>query len=478
MEREEFEQIDSIFHPESIAVLGASPDSPTIGNVYVDGLLSAGFTGRIYPVNPKGGEIQGLKIYRSLMDIPYPVDYVISSIPREGALPLLDDCIAKKVKTVQFFTAGFREADMVAGRGVEEEMLAKARQGNFRIVGPNCVGTCSPEVKMPLGPLAIMGDKVGTVGYLCQSGGLSEKVAELGISRGIDYSKGVSLGNGIDLDVTAFLDYLATDDKTQIIGIYMEGVNDGREFLRVLESTTRKKPVVIYKGGATKSGAEAAISHTGSLTTDAAIWSAVFKQAGAIEAQSIEEIADNILLLQNIKDCPGNDVTIIAGLAGGGGGACVSATDECVKVGLNVPSLQEKTRRGVAEICGEVGTILHNPVDVGPRGWSNPETFGRVLEIVTNDPKANLVLVHEDMFRFKQLKIPWEAVRRINEFVIEIGQRKPVVVVMPYGASNEVRWEMERMLIQAKIAVYPSFKRAAQAILNVRRYLLRRDHRS
>ena len=465
-----FRELDCIFYPKSIAVVGVSPDKQTVGNSYAAGLLAAGFAGNIYPVNPKGGEFQGLKIYPSLAAIPYPVDYVIVSIPKQSVLQLLDECIVKRVKAVQFFTAGFREEDAISGYKLEQEMLGKARQGGFRIIGPNCVGIYSPEARIPLGPLAILGS-AGKVGFLCQSGGIAEKVAELGISRGINYSKGVSLGNGVDLDGSDFLEYLTADSKTQVIGAYLEGIKDGHHFFHVLKDATTVKPVIVLKGGRTNVSAKAALSHTGSLTTRAAIWTTLLKQAGAIEVYSVEELTDSLLLFQQLEGyAGGNRVAFISGLAGGGGGVCVSATDACIEFGLHVPLLSAKTQQELKATCGSVGTILHNPVDIGPRGWSEPQILRKVLEIIAADPVIDLIMVHEDIYRFRKIGVPWEMVKKFNEVIIEIKQNKSIVIVLPHGVTDEARKEIDQMLCRAKIAVFPTSERAAKAIFNLSQY--------
>ena len=190
--QELLQELKPVFYPQSIAVIGASPKNWNAGSGWVQGLVAAGFRGNIYPVNPRGGEMLGLKIYANLMAIPGNVDYVLVAIPREAVPSLLDECAAKRVKVVHFFTAGYGELGDATGRRLEEGMVQKARQGGFHIIGPNCIGNYCPESRVPLGAEGLLGEK-GTVGFLSQSGGIAGKLAEIGIGRGIARGKGERL---------------------------------------------------------------------------------------------------------------------------------------------------------------------------------------------------------------------------------------------------------------------------------------------
>ena len=216
-------------------------------------MKSAGFPGLIYRIGSSGGRIGDLEIFPTRRLIPGEIDYVIVAVPRQSALELLDDCAAKNVKAVHFFTAGFSETDTQQGRKLEEQMLEKARQGNVRIIGPNCIGVYCPEHKTPF-LMGILGES-GSVGFVSQSGGIATKLATIGMARHINYSKGVSFGNGIDLDAGDFLQYLAADPKTKVIGAYLEGTRDGARLFNTMKEVARAKPLVVWKGGRTEAGA-------------------------------------------------------------------------------------------------------------------------------------------------------------------------------------------------------------------------------
>ena len=403
------------------------------------------------------------------MSIPGAVDYVLVSVPRQSVLSLLDDCAAKRVKVVTFFTAGFGETGDSAWKETEEAMLAKAHKGGFRIIGPNCLGVYSPECRLPL--IEGMMGTPGIVGFISQSGGVAAKLISLGISQGINYSKGVSFGNGIDLDAIDFLEYLAVDPKTKVIGIYIEGVKDGHRFFNTMKETAKVKPLIIWKGGRTEAGARATASHTGSLTSSATVWSTAITQAGAIEVYSLEEFVDTLLLFQQIGSWHGNNIAIITGLCGAGGGATVSAADTCTQFGLDLPPTSSQTKTKLMNLLGSIGSILHNPLDITPT-LGSPITLEKVMEIITADPAIELILAQEDVELILAYANNKEQFQQLNNVFLNFAQRqnKPIIIVLPPGNAETERLELARRLNQGRIAVFPSIARAAKAIANMRQY--------
>jgi len=465
---EKLKELEPVFYPKSIAVVGASAASIKAGSLWVWSLKSAGFPGRIYPVGSSGGRIADLEIFPNLRLVPREIDYVIVSIPRQSVLELLDDCAAKNVKAVQFFTAGFSEVD-TQGRKLEEQMLEKARQGHIRIIGPNCIGVYCPEHKIPF-PLGILGES-GPVGFVSQSGGIATKLVTTGIARHINYSKVVSFGNGIDLDAGDFLQYLAADPKTKVIGAYLEGTRDGAHLFNTMKEVAKVKPLVIWKGGRTEAGAQAAMSHTGSLASSAAIWSAMLKQAGAIEVHSLEELTDTLLIFQQLRHWQGNSAAIIGGLADGGGGNSVAAGDACMENGVKVPPLSLETKQELSKLLGEVGSILRNPVDVSQAQFRGLAALFQAIDLIARDTVIDTVLIQEDI----DILLPiysQKGLEEINEFFIELGSRqnKPIVVVLPPGSAEPERLQIEQKLLAASIPVFCSMERAAKAIYRLNQY--------
>jgi acyl-CoA synthetase (NDP forming) len=466
---EKLREFEPIFYPQSIAVIGASATSIKAGSLWVMDLRSAGFPGVIYPVGSSGGRLGDLEILPNLRLVPGEVDYVIVAIPRQSVLELLDDCAAKKVKGVQFFTAGFSETDTQQGRNLEEQMLEKARRANMRIIGPNCIGVYCPEHRIPF-LMGILGES-GSVGFVSQSGGIATKLVTIGIARHINYSKGVSFGNGIDLDASDFLQYLAADPRTEVIGAYLEGTRDGTRLFNTMKEVARVKPLVVWKGGRTEAGAQAAMSHTGSLASSAAIWSAMLKQAGAIEVHSLEELTDTLLIFQQLGHGRGTRAAIIGGLADGGGGNSVAAGDACMENGLKVPPLPSETKQELSKFLGEVGSIFRNPVDVSQAQFRGLPTLFKAIDLVTRDTTSDIVLVQEDT----EILLPiysWKGLEEINDFLIELRgkQNKPLIIVLPPGSAEEKRAQIEQKLLAASIPVFCSMERAAKAIYRLNQY--------
>ena len=470
MFEEKLEEFEPIFYPKSIAVVGTSANEKKVGSRWVKGLISAGFHGLIYPIGSREGSISGLKIFPNLRLVPGEIDYVIVAIPRQSVLEFLDDCIAKKVKVVQFFTAGFSETGKVEGHELEDKMLRKARQGGIRIIGPNCAGIYCPETKVPCGPSSEGRIGIsGSVGFISQSGGIVVKLMQLGIARHINYSKGISFGNGVDLDASDFLQYLAADSKTTVIGAYLEGTRDGCRLLETMKEVAKIKPLIVWKGGRTEIGAQAAMSHTGSLASSASVWSVALKQARAIEVHNLEELADALLIFQQLRFWQGNNVAIIGGLADGGGGISVSVSDACVESGLELPLLSKKTRRELTNLLGEVGSILRNPIDVSQAGRHGLSTLFQAIELVVQDPVIELVLIQEDI---DVILSYWAEAERVNDFLIDLRskQGKPLVVALPPGSAEPERLEIEQGLLKASIPVFPTMERAAKAIMAINKY--------
>lgn len=459
-------ELRPVFHPGSIAVVGATADEHKSGSKWVLGLRAAGYRGALYPVSPRGGSIAGLTIYPSLESVPGDVEHVIASVPVASALQLLDECIRKHARVVMFFTAGFAETGSDAGRELEKVMLEKARAAGLRIIGPNCIGSYCPGERIPLGPAAPGRLGIpGKIGFISQSGGIAAKLVENGIARRICFSKGVSVGNSIDLDAADFLEYFGGDADTNAVGVYLEGTRDGRRLFRTLRSVCSLKPVVVWKGGRTAAGAAAARSHTGSMASSAPVWSAALRQAGAIEARSLEELTDCLLLLQQLGAIRVRNVAVVGGLADGGGGISVSGSDACNDNALAVPELSTGTKETLQQLIGEVGSILRNPVDVSPAQFRGPETLFRALEVVAHEPGIDVILLQEDMDIMLSFLGRAET-QVINTYLATLPKAcgKPLVMVLPSGSAEAERVEVEGRLLAAGVPVFPTMARAARAL--------------
>ncbi len=459
-------ELRPVFHPRSIAVVGATADARKSGSKWILGLRTAGYSGALYPVSTHGGTIAGLDIFRSLESIPGDVEHVIASVPAASALQLLDECIRKHARVVMFFTAGFAETGSPQGAALEKAMLEKAQAAGLRIIGPNCIGSYCPAERIPLGPAAPGRLGIpGQTGFISQSGGIAAKLVENGIARRIGFSKGVSVGNSIDLDAADFLEYFAGDTSTNAVGLYLEGTRDGRRLFGALRDVCRVKPVVVWKGGRTAAGAAAARSHTGSMASSAPIWSAALHQAGAIEVRSLEEMGDCLLLLQMLGAVRIQNVAVVGGLADGGGGISVSGSDACNDNDLTLPRLSDTTRQMLQQLIGDVGSILRNPIDVSPAQFRGPDALFLALEAIARETGIDLILLQEDVdIMLSFLGQP--ETREINAFLTEFPQAsgKPLLMVLPQGSAEVERVELENEFLDAGVPVFPTMERAARAL--------------
>ena len=354
--------LDHMFHPRSIAIVGVSQDLPKfwIKMLYFDSLINSGYPGQIYLVNPKGGEMAGFPIYRTLSEIPGPVDHVVVSIPAKYTPQLMEECMAKDVRVVHMFASGFAETGEPDRIALQDQIVETARKGGIRIIGPNCLGIYYPKGGIGLSP--DFPKDPGSIGYLCQSGGNVDFMVRHAAARGLRFSRVVSYGNACDINESDLLEYFAEDPETKVVAAYIEGVGDGRRFAQAIRKAASAKPVVVFKGGYTDGGLRAAASHTGSLAGTDAVWDGVIKQVGAIRVYCIEEMVDMLVALLRMTPPKGRNTCII----GNGGGASVMATDEIERAGLRVATMPLEIREKLKEFIDLANSMLRNPIDAGP----------------------------------------------------------------------------------------------------------------
>ncbi len=346
--------LDYVFHPRSVAVVGVTKQRPGFAGIGTTFMLAMKELERenLYAVNPKYDEIEGMRCYPSIRDIEGPVDHVISSVPVRSVEQLVDDCIAKGVRSLHFFTAGFAETGEEGMAEMEAEVVSRAVKAGIRVIGPNCMGLYVPEERLtfthgtPTEP--------GPVGGISQSGGNAIDFVMTAAARGIRYSKVVSYGNAADLGECELLDYLADDPQTEIITAYIEGVRDGGRFFEVMKRAAAAKPVIVLKGGRTEAGGRATMSHTASLAGSAAVFDALCRQANAVRVDSVDEMADLAVAFRYMGVPKGKGVAVV----GGGGGFSVFAADEIDEAGLECPVLPERTQAQIREFTPAAGTSV------------------------------------------------------------------------------------------------------------------------
>ena len=349
------EQIKYLFEPRSIAVLGASRDRSKIGYAVFNNVRSGGYQGRIYPINPVGGDIEGTPVCRNILDIGEEVDLACITIPAKFVPDAVRQCAARGVKHCVIITSGFSE---IGNFEEEKRIVSDARAGGMRILGPNVFGIYSSQAC--LNATFVSGDiPKGHLAMITQSGALGLTLVGQASVENIGLSALVSVGNKSDIDESDLLTYLCDHENTRIILMYIEGIRNGEKFLRAVRRTTLKKPVLVIKSGRSEKGARAAASHTGSLAGSDEVFDDVLRQCGALRVESTKEAFNWAMLLAN-NPLPGGDNTVIIT---NGGGAGVMATDACEKYGVNLYDDPQDLKKVFSPVIPTFGSTK-NPIDI------------------------------------------------------------------------------------------------------------------
>ncbi len=373
--------IKYLFEPRSVAVIGASHSPGKVGYQLLDNICFSKFPGRVYPINPKGGEILGYPVYRSLSEVKDEIDLACISVPAQLAVPAVEECGKKKVKFLAVITSGFAEVGNIEA---EHKMLEIARASGMRILGPNIFGifSAASPINATFGPKEI---SHGRVAIITQSGALGIAMIGKTTVEKIGLSAMVSVGNKSDLDESDLLEYLIPDPGTGIIMMYIEGIKDGERFIRVLKRATQVKPVVVIKAGRSKRGALAAASHTGSLTGSDLVFDAVVKQCGALRAESLEEAFNWTRFLADTPLPSGENTVIVTN----GGGIGVMATDASEKFQVNLYDEPAAMRETFSQVTPDFGS-LKNPIDL--TGQAKAVQYQIALSAALQNPNMHSII--------------------------------------------------------------------------------------
>ncbi len=376
--------LDFLFRPKAVAVVGASREPGKVGHTVLENLLSAGFRGAIYPVNPKAQEILGLKVYPSVSAIPGEVELAVIAVRAPLVPQVIEECGKKGVRAAVILSAGFRETGR-EGAQLEREVLAKAQKFGLRIVGPNCLGVLDTYARLNV-TFAAVKPLRGAVGFFSQSGALCLHLLEWSRAEKVGLSRFVSLGNKCDVSEVECLRALGEDPHTRVILGYLEGIDDGRAFVEVAREVSCKKPVVIFKSGVTGAGARAASSHTGSLAGSEQAFSAAVKKARVIRAATLQEFFDQALFFALQPPMGGPAVAVLTNSGGPG----IVAADAIERSALEIPTLGPETVDKLRKILPPYAAF-YNPVDVA--GDADAERYEKALQILLEDPKINGILI-------------------------------------------------------------------------------------
>ncbi len=391
--------LESIFSPESVAVVGASTTPGKVGHDIFANILRGGFSGTLFPVNPGARSVLSVKAYPSVSAIQDPVDLAIVILPPPLALKAVEDAVEKGVNGIVIVSAGFREVG-AEGRRIEDRIVSICRERGVRVVGPNCLGVINPQPEVRLNAsFSARMPKPGNISFISQSGALCTAVLDFAADRDFGFSKFISIGNKADVDELDLLQYLHEDPHTEVIILYLEELRRGPEFIEAVKEITsgfRRTPVLVIKSGRTAAGAQAAASHTGALAGSEAVYDAIFQQAGIIRAETIDELFDfanafaykteSALGKTRRKVPTGNRVAIVTNAGGPG----IVATDMTVSAGLQLARFAPETVEALASHLPKTAN-LNNPVDV--IGDASQDRYESALQAVIADEGVDGALV-------------------------------------------------------------------------------------
>ncbi|MCX8184915.1 MAG: CoA-binding protein [Sulfolobales archaeon] len=450
-------QVEFFFTPKVVAVVGASRKPGKVGYELLKNLKEL-FKGNLYAINPEAREILGVPCYSTLLDIPEEVDVVVISVPAERVSEVAEEAGRKGVKGLIVISGGFKETGP-EGAEREKKLVEIVKKYGMRLIGPNCVGVYVPKTGM--NTLFLSKERQGYpahgfIAFASQSGAFGSAVLDWAAMKGIGISKFVSYGNKADVDEVDVLLYLRDDEDTRVITLYVEGIEKGREFFKVLREVTKYKPVIVLKSGRTEAGARAASSHTGSLAGSDAIYDSIFKQSGAVRAYSMEELFDLAIGLATQPPAAGGRVAVLTV----GGGSGVMATDALSELGLSVPRLSESTVGRLRKVLLPFASP-YNPVDV--TGSAVDEHLVEAIEILlTSDDKIDAVMwLPYYMVPGITPELNRKFLDRVRKVFRETGRVVPIVGVATGGSYTATyAKEAESM----GIPMYISPERAARVI--------------
>lgn len=435
--------LDPFFNPKAIALVGASPKLSSWGFIVAMNIIQNNYLGRFYPVHPTAQEVIGHKVYPTILDIPPDVrlDLVIIIIPARFVFSIIEQCHIRDVKHVVIITGGFGETGN-EGRLLEDRLSTYARQHHIRLIGPNGMGIVSTRVNLTAVMWPVYGLRKGVMSFISQSGNIGTIGISVASRRGIGLNTYVSAGNMADLSMSDFLEYFGRyDEKTKILGFYVEGIKDARRFVRLVKEISKSKPIVLLKAGGTDAGQRAALSHTGAISGDDRVFKNVLESAGAIVVDSLEEMFDLVLALSRWVGpkwkFPKGKVIILTR----GGGWGVMASDACSRHGITLERLNEELNKRIDQIL--------------PPFWSHGNPIDTVASLNLNDVVEIITAIFEEMTDI-------EAVLLLGvgsfSYLASLAKASPLVPE-EHKPSLSMIGDLETSMFQSILALSEKYKR-------------------
>ncbi|MGA2308664.1 MAG: acetate--CoA ligase alpha subunit [Candidatus Bathyarchaeia archaeon] len=438
--------LDKIFNPKSVAVIGASDEEGSVGYALMKNFTESGFGGHVFPVNLKKTEVLGLKAYANVEQVPEPVDLAVIATPARTVPDVLEQCGRAGIDGIIVISAGFKEIGP-EGRALEERITEIKKKYNMRIVGPNCLGVIRPIMHLNATFISKM-PKPGNIAFISQSGALGTAILDWAMHENIGFSNFVSLGSMIDVDFGDLMDYFGTDPKTKSILMYIEGITDARKFMSAARHFARTKPIIVVKAGKFSESAKAAASHTGSLTGEDMIYDKAFKRAGMVR---VEEIADlfNCAAVLGMQPIPrGPNLAIITNAGGPG----VMATDSLIAQGGTLAKLSDKTMEVLNSVLPHFWS-RGNPIDI--LGDAKADRYRAVVEACLNDDNVDGIVI---IYTAQAVVEPVEVAKSLAELIRSRTYQNKTILTsfMGYGAVEEAN----RIFIDNNIPTYSTPEQA------------------
>ncbi len=382
--RYNYNPLDFMFAPKSVALIGASEKEGSVGRTLLWNLISHPFGGTVFPINPKRKNVLGIKAYSSIKDLPEIIDLAVIATPAVTVPNIIRDCVSAKVKGAIIISAGFREIG-AQGIELEQEVLTEARKGNLRIVGPNCLGLMCPPTGLNAS-FASTSARTGNVAFISQSGAFCTSILDWSLKENLGFSAFISVGSMLDVNWGDLIYYLGDDPLTKSIVIYMESIGDARSFISAAREVALTKPIIVIKGGRTEEAAKAASSHTGALTSSDKVLAAAFRRCGVLQVDTVKEVFNVAELLAKQPRPKGRRLSILTNAGGPG----VLATDALTWGKGQLASLSETTVQALNEIL-PTHWSKSNPIDI--LGDATPQRYAQALEIAAKDENSDALLV-------------------------------------------------------------------------------------
>ncbi|MBW2965607.1 CoA-binding protein [Candidatus Woesearchaeota archaeon] len=435
--------LDKIFNPKTIALIGASRDHGSVGHGILQNLIKGcvfesefcrSFKGKIYPVNPNTEEILGSRCYPSIKDIEDDIDLAIIAVPAKIVHSIVKECIQKKVGGIIIISAGFAEFNE-EGKKLQDQIVKDVRAAKIPLIGPNCLGIIRPSINLNASFAPSMPPQ-GKIAFVSQSGAIADSIIDWAIANRYGFSTFISYGNRADLDVHDFLEWLEKDQETKAIAMYMEGISDGKRFMEVAKKVSKTKPIIALKAGRTKKGIAAISSHTGSLAGSYEVYKAAFKQSGIVIAETIEDLFDLAKGLATQPLCKENAVAIVTN----GGGCGVLCADYCSALGINLVELKKSTIKKLDK-SGKMHAAYskRNPLDIV--GDALPERYEVAIDVLLSESYISGLIVIQTL---QTMTNPEEDARIIMEAHKKYPD-KPIICVYLGGRFSK----RGRLLLEA-----------------------------